>query len=92
MFGMVERLERIVVDRGDYYDVVDTCKTWDAGWETAIARVFKKTFAKEYWEDEYDFTAQDVADYCDESMLYWEVVQRYRTRNQAEKGHQKWGK
>ena len=92
MFGFIERLDRIYLDNGDYFKVIDTCKTPDAGWETAICVVSKQEFADEMWEGNLDFTLDDFIAWGDDLLWGWDVVENYRTRRQAERGHKKWAK
>ena len=86
----IKRFDRIFKESGDRFITVDTCKTPDAGWETAVAWITKERFAQKMdgWDDA---TVDDFADYWGECNLYWDVVENYRTEAQAKVGHAKWG-
>lgn len=87
----VEKMARETVKiNGEWY-VVDTSKTPDTRkWETARAKVDLNEFSKILWEGENDYTDNDIIEWCEELPLWFTVVEVYKNKKQAEKGHEKW--
>jgi hypothetical protein len=92
----VEHLARDIVKVNDKWFIVDTCKTYDAGWETGIASVDLERMKAE-WDDIFSEFGEELdEEWGDEYIrehaeLYteWWDVQNYRTKRQAETGHKR---
>lgn len=94
MWFELERIGHELVEIDGELKIVDTVKTPDTGWETAILTVDKEEIIGQYEEDTGDTVSWDeleegeiqyYAEYCG----CWIVAKNYRTRKQAEKGHEK---
>ena len=82
----------VVYYEGEYY-IIDTLKTFDAGWETGVTRIDKEACFKAWMDEAYDveaFTAEDendaIENFGEAFTTGWAVI-NYPNKKAAVKGH-----
>lgn len=84
----------IVYYEGEYY-IVDTVKTFDAGWETGVSRIDKEATFKSWLDEAYDLEAMTPTDELDaieelgEAFTTGWVVINYPNKKAAIRGHKR---